>query len=107
MNKMDASIKSLTITGTAAEDATRSRRPVGSRKKRSAKQEDEEFLDKVKEFSAKPEIQVKAEPMVKPEPSQIIKIDTSQKVELKPPQVQPQTQIQPQQKTVLLEKWFQ
>jgi hypothetical protein len=110
MNKMDASIKSLTITGTAAEDATRSRRPVGSRKKRSAKQEDEEFLDKVKEFSAKPdsqvkpETQVKAEPVAKPEASQIIKIDTSQKVELKPPVIHAQTQIQPQQKTVLLEK---
>jgi hypothetical protein len=104
MNKMDASIKSLTITGTAAEDATRSRRPVGSRKKRSARQEDEEFLDKVKEFSAKPDSQVKPEPMVKPEPSQIIKIDTSQKVELKPPVIHAQTQIQPQQKTVLLEK---
>jgi len=104
MNKMDASIKSLTITGAAAEDATRSRRPVGSRKKRSARQEDEEFLDKVKEFSAKPEIQVKPEPLAKPGASQIIKINTSQKVELKPPVIQAQTQIQPQQKTVLLEK---
>ena len=31
---MDTSIKSLTITGSAAEDAMRPRRSVGSRKKR-------------------------------------------------------------------------
>ena len=106
MNKMDASIKSLTITGTAAEDATRSRRPVGSRKKRSAKQEDEEFLDKVKEFSVKPEA------MAKVEASPIIKIDTVSRVQPKvPPKVPPQVQLsqslpaQPvEQKTVLLEK---
>lgn len=103
MNKMDASIKSLTITGTAAEDATRSRRPVGSRKKRSLKQEDEEFLDRVKEYSGKPDLQVKPELTAKPESSPIIKIDTVSRVQ---PHIQPQLQpLRPvEQKTFLLEK---
>jgi hypothetical protein len=51
MNKMDASIKSLTITGAAAEDANKSRRPIGSRKKRSVKLEEEEFLEQAKQFA--------------------------------------------------------
>jgi hypothetical protein len=49
---MDSSIKSLTITGTAAEDANKSRRSTGSRKKRQSKQEeDEDFLEQAKQMS--------------------------------------------------------
>ena len=53
--KMDPSIKSLTITGSAAEDATRSRLKaagLGSRRKRTPiKDEEEEFIEKAKTFS--------------------------------------------------------
>jgi len=84
---MDASIKSLVITGTAVEDAARSRRPIGSRKKRSTRQEDEEFLDKVKEFSSQES------------PRPIIKVDTpthtESKVEFK---VQPKLEVKLQAK---------
>lgn len=48
---MDPSIKSLTITGSAVEDANKSRRPVGSRKKRQTKMEEEEFIEQAKELS--------------------------------------------------------
>ena len=52
---MDPSIKSLTITGSAAEDATRSRLKaagLGSRRKRTPiKDEEEEFIEKAKTFS--------------------------------------------------------
>ena len=43
---MDPSIKSLTITGSAVEDANKSRRPVGSRKKRQTKMEEEEMEER-------------------------------------------------------------
>jgi len=51
---MDPTIKSLTITGTAAEDATRSRlKGSKSRKKRSElKDEEDEFTEQVKSFSS-------------------------------------------------------
>jgi len=48
---MDPSIKSLTITGSAVEDANKSRRPVGSRKKRQTKMDEEEFIEQAKELS--------------------------------------------------------
>jgi len=48
---MDPSIKSLTITGSAVEDANKSRRPIGSRKKRQTKMEEEEFIEQAKELS--------------------------------------------------------
>jgi hypothetical protein len=47
---MDSSIKSLTITGVAAEDAVRSRQPVKSRKKREIIKEDDEFIENAKKF---------------------------------------------------------
>ena len=51
---MDPMIKSLTITGTAAEDATRSRlKGSKSRKKRSdMKDEEDEFTEQIKSFSS-------------------------------------------------------
>jgi hypothetical protein len=54
---MDASIKSLTITGSAAEDATRARLKasgLGSRKKRtSVKDEEDEFIEQAKKLAIK------------------------------------------------------
>ena len=48
---MDSSIKSLTITGTAVEDANRSRQAGKSRKRREIVKDDEnEFLDSAKKF---------------------------------------------------------
>jgi len=52
---MESNIKSLTITGTAAEDATRSRlkgRP--SRKLKTVIKDEEDFIESVKNFSTKP-----------------------------------------------------
>jgi hypothetical protein len=50
---MDPSIKSLTITGSAAEDATRSRlKSTGSRRKRVAvKDQEDEFIEQAKNFT--------------------------------------------------------
>jgi hypothetical protein len=52
---MDPSIKSLTITGSAAEDATRSRLKaagLGSRRKRTQiKDEEDDFIEKAKTFT--------------------------------------------------------
>jgi hypothetical protein len=54
---MDASIKSLTITGSAAEDATRARLKasgLGSRKKRTQiKDEEDEFIEQAKKLAIK------------------------------------------------------
>ena len=52
---MDSNVKSLTITGTAAEDATRFRQK-GSRRKRAKEQEsedgqnDSQFIEQVKKY---------------------------------------------------------
>lgn len=58
---MDASIKSLTITGSAAEDATRARLKasgLGSRKKRfQVKDEEDEFIEQAKKLAIKPHIE--------------------------------------------------
>lgn len=90
---MDSSIKSLTITGSAAEDAMRPRR-VGSRKKRQPDTEEEkEFIENAKslvisrnspqpekpEKSVKP-VQPEVKPEIKPEVKPIIQI----KAEVKP-----------------------
>jgi hypothetical protein len=48
---MDETIKSLTITGDAATSMNKSRRPVGSRKKRNQKEDDEEFIEQAKQYS--------------------------------------------------------
>jgi len=48
---MDSTIKSLTITGSAAEDATRFRQKAASRKKRVIKDEDDStFIENAKKF---------------------------------------------------------
>jgi len=58
---MDPSIKSLTITGSAAEDATRSRLKasgLGSRRKRTQiKDEEDDFIEKAKTFTTNAKIQ--------------------------------------------------
>jgi len=58
---MDPSIKSLTITGSAAEDATRSRLKaagLGSRRKRTqVKDEEDDFIEKAKTFTTNAKIQ--------------------------------------------------
>ena len=65
---MDPSIKSLTITGSAAEDATRSRLKaagLGSRRKRTpVKDEEDEFIEQAKNFTmqAKSPVEVKIQP---------------------------------------------
>ena len=71
---MDPSIKSLTITGPAAEDATRSRLKaagLGSRKKRSQVKDDEdEFIEQAKKLTlhTKPEVTpvIQVKPTIQP-----------------------------------------
>jgi hypothetical protein len=106
---MDPSIKSLTITGSAADDATRSRLKaagLSSRKKRTAvKDEEDEFIENAKNFSMKAKVEPKVqEPKVEPkiepkvEPKLEPKIET--KVELK---VQPKVQeLKVQETNVIL-----
>lgn len=90
---MESNVKSLTITGTAAEDATRFRQK-GSRRKRVKEQEpepeqekDSQFIEQVKKISL-----VKTTP-VAPIISQALPIQPAQ---VKQPQPQPQPQAQPQ-----------
>lgn len=94
---MDSSIKSLTITGAAAEDATRSRqKAAGSRKKRYTANEDD-FIEEVKNFHAKvepklePKVEVKLEPKV--EIKHIQRTEDTQVI-LKPPR-HPRVKLQP------------
>jgi hypothetical protein len=105
---MDPSIKSLTITGSAADDATRSRLKaagLSSRKKRTAvKDEEDEFIENAKNFSMKAKLEPKVEPKVqepklepKVEPKLEPKIET--KVELK---VQPKVEPKVQETNVIL-----
>ena len=93
---MDASIKSLTITGTAAEDATRARLKasgVGSRRKRvQVKDEEDDFIEQAKKLAIKPEPPiVKIE--VKPE-VQLVKPEIQTNVILNPPK-QSRVKLQP------------
>ena len=108
---MDASIKSLVITGAAVEDAARSRRPIGSRKKRSTRQEDEELLEKIKDFSSQessrpiikvdtpvsqePKVEVKLQARL--EPKVELKVQPSlEKVEPKvEPKIEPKVELRP------------
>jgi hypothetical protein len=80
---MDPSIKSLTITGSAAEDATRSRLKaagLGSRRKRTAVKDDEdEFIEQAKNFT----MQGKVPPKVEPKVEQKLEPKVEQKVEVK------------------------
>ena len=108
---MDPSVKSLTITGSAAEDATRSRLKaagLGSRKKRSqVKDEEDEFIEQAKNFTLHkvepkaevkqevkiiPKVEQKVEPKVLPKPEVVQKIETN--VILKPP-TQSRVKLQP------------
>jgi len=85
---MDPSIKSLTITGAAAEDAAKSRRPQGSRKKRPSKMEEEEFLEQAKEYT-----QSSAAPRPIIIPTNQTTVQLIPKVQVQP---QPQVQARPQ-----------
>jgi len=108
---MDPSIKSLTITGSAAEDATRSRlkaASIGSRKKRmQIKDEEDEFIEKAKTFTAnaksqevailpKPAIEVKVipKPVVQQEKVVLEPKPELTKVILNPPK-QSRVKLQP------------
>jgi hypothetical protein len=98
---MDASIKSLTITGSAAEDATRARLKasgLGSRKKRtSVKEEEDEFIEQAKKLAIKPQkIESVEPPVVKVEvkPVQIVKPEIQTHVILNPPK-QSRVKLQP------------
>jgi|Laugrespbdmm15sn_2_1035079.scaffolds.fasta_scaffold24694_2 hypothetical protein len=77
--KMDPSIKSLTITGSAAEDATRSRLKaagLGSRRKRTQiKDEEDEFIEKAKNFTTHAKSNsVTQEIPIEPKPSVEVKV---------------------------------
>uniref|UniRef100_A0A6C0DLP2 Uncharacterized protein n=1 Tax=viral metagenome TaxID=1070528 RepID=A0A6C0DLP2_9ZZZZ len=108
---MDPSIKSLTITGSAAEDATRSRlKALGSRRKRNPVKEEDEFIEQAKNFAMqkveevkilqKPQVilQQKVEPKVEPkvelklQPKPEVKLETN--VILNPPK-QSRVKLQP------------
>jgi hypothetical protein len=95
---MDSSIKSLTITGSAAEDATRSRLKaagLGTRRKRAqVKDEEDEFIEQAKNFTIQAKLPVQVKPVVlqaKVEPK--IEAKPEPKVELKvEPKVEPKVQ---------------
>ena len=92
---MDSTIKSLTITGTAVDDATRSRQKAlgGSRKKRvivkEDEQEDKEFIERVKTVILPPKQPVI--PLAKPPEisNVILKPPKQQRVKLQPKIIQP------------------
>ena len=96
---MDSNIKSLTITGTAAEDATRFRQK-GSRRKRVKEPEidniekDNQFIEQVKKIVAvKPQLPQQSPPVIQVKPN----------VQSQPQQAQPQ-QAQPQQQSNVILK---
>ena len=95
---MDASIKSLTITGSAAEDATRARLKasgLGSRKKRtSVKDEEDDFIEQAKKLAIKP-VQAPVEPPVVKIEVQLVKPEIKEtNVILNPPK-QSRGKLQP------------
>ena len=100
---MDPSIKSLTITGSAAEDATRSRLKaagLGSRRKRTpVKDEEDEFIEQAKNFTLQnaekkapievkivPKVELKLEP--KPELKSVILQPKIQEPRIQEPKLQ-------------------
>jgi len=102
---MDSSVKSLTITGSAAEDAVRSRqKAAGSRRKRGVIKEDNEFIEEVKKFTehnalptnVKPPVKVivPAQPVLIPPPVQPVKPLITTNVILNPPK-QARVKLQP------------
>ena len=100
---MDVSIKSLTITGSAAEDATRARLKasgLGSRKKRTSvkaeKDEEDEFIEQAKRLTIKPEVPIE-KPVVISKPLvqiQAVKPEIQTNVILNPPK-QSRVKLQP------------
>jgi len=48
---MDSTVKSLVITGTAAEDATRSRQKKATRKRNVVKEDDDDFIEQAKQLA--------------------------------------------------------
>jgi len=101
---MDSNVKSLIITGTAAEDATRFRQK-GSRRKRIKEQEpqieekDDQFIEQVKKISL-----VKSAPVTAPVTTRMAAPMATQSAITQTPQVsmQPQQPQQPQQSNVIL-----
>jgi len=91
---MDSTVKSLVITGVAAEDATRSRqKKISTRKQRQIVKEDDELIEQVKQNAlAKQELQ---KPVINLEVPQIkISKPVESNVILKPPKVQ-RVKLQP------------
>ena len=103
---MDSTVKSLVITGVAAEDATRSRqKKISTRKQRLIIKEDDELIEQAKQHAlAKPNLFVKPNVFVKQEIQkpvinlEVPQIKTIKPVEsnviLKPPKVQ-RVKLQP------------
>jgi len=97
---MDSSIKSLTITGTAVEDANRSRQAGKSRKRREIVKDDEtDFLDSAKKFVMQQKIPeqkpIEQKPVIiKPVIAQVQSPVTESNVILKPPK-QARVKLQP------------
>jgi len=97
---MDSSIKSLTITGTAVEDANKSRQAGKSRKRREIVKDDEtEFLDSAKKFVMQQKIPeqkpIEQKPVIiKPVIAQVQSPVTESSVILKPPK-QARVKLQP------------
>jgi hypothetical protein len=89
---MDSTVKSLVITGAAAEDATRSRqKKISTRKQRQiVKEEDDELLEQVKHHA---KIQI-------PQPKPIINLES--KVLQQPPQIQIKPISKPVESNVIL-----
>jgi hypothetical protein len=54
---MDSTVKSLIITGTAAEDATRSRQKKATRKRNVVKEDDDDFIEQAKQLAQEKEAQ--------------------------------------------------
>ena len=97
---MDSSIKSLTITGTAVEDANRSRQAGKSRKRREIVKDDEtEFLDSAKKFVMQQKVpeqkSIEQKPVIiKPVITPVQSPVTESSVILKPPK-QARVKLQP------------
>jgi len=102
---MDSTVKSLTITGTAAEDATRFRQK-GSRRKRIVKEAepeqtqgetDDQFIEQVKKITM-----VKPSTPIQPNQVQIKQpVQAQQPLQTPAQQAQQQTAQQPQQNVIL------
>jgi hypothetical protein len=92
---MDPSIKSLTITGSAAEDATRSRlKALGSRRKRNPVKEEDEFIEQAKNFAMQKHEEVK----ILQKPQVILQQKVEPKVELK---LQPKPEVKLETNVIL------